>query len=126
MMYWFRSNRCTGTRLALLALAVQLVLSFGHVHYYGFAAAKATPAATENESDTAAASKLAPFHKSDGSGGFDCSICVLIQLSAGAAPAAVPALPLAGVSASGIPISIASISAASPHSPFQARAPPSS
>ena len=115
-----------GARLALLALAVQLVLSFGHVHYYGFAAAKTTPAATENESDTAAASKLAPVHKSDGSGGFDCSICVLIQLSAGAAPAAAPVLPLASVSTSGISISIASISAASPHSPFQARAPPSS
>jgi hypothetical protein len=115
-----------GARLALLALAVQLVLSFGHVHYYGFAAAKAIPAATETESGTAALSKFAPVNKSDGSAGFDCAICVLIQLSAGAAPAARPALPLASVSASGIPISITSISAASPHSSFQARAPPSS
>ncbi len=31
-MKWFRSNVQHGSRLALLALAVQLVLSFGHFH----------------------------------------------------------------------------------------------
>jgi hypothetical protein len=31
-MRWFRSNRKTGGRLALLALAVQFVLAFGHIH----------------------------------------------------------------------------------------------
>jgi hypothetical protein len=31
-MKWFRSNIQHGSRLALLALAVQLVLSFGHFH----------------------------------------------------------------------------------------------
>ncbi len=36
-MKWFRSNILQGTRLALFALAVQFVLSFGHFH--GVAAA---------------------------------------------------------------------------------------
>ena len=31
-MRWFRSNRKTGGRLALFALAVQFVLAFGHIH----------------------------------------------------------------------------------------------
>jgi hypothetical protein len=40
-MKWFRSNIKHGSRLALLALAIQFVLSFGHFH--GFAA-QASPA----------------------------------------------------------------------------------
>ena len=40
-MKWFRSNIQHGSRLALLALAVQLVLSFGHFHGV---AAQAAPA----------------------------------------------------------------------------------
>jgi hypothetical protein len=40
-MKWFRSNIKHGSRLALLALAIQLVLSFGHFHAV---AAQAAPA----------------------------------------------------------------------------------
>jgi hypothetical protein len=40
-MKWFRSNIKHGSRLALLALAIQFVLSFGHFHGL---AAQATPA----------------------------------------------------------------------------------
>jgi hypothetical protein len=40
-MNWFRSNIRHGSRLALLALAVQFVLSFGHFHG---TAAQAAPA----------------------------------------------------------------------------------
>ena len=39
-MQWFRRNIRTGSRLALFALALQFVLSFGHSH---FNAAQATP-----------------------------------------------------------------------------------
>ncbi|HEU4805234.1 MAG TPA: DUF2946 family protein [Nitrobacter sp.] len=42
-MKWFRSNIKHGSRLALLALAIQFVLSFGHHHG---AAAFAAPAAS--------------------------------------------------------------------------------
>jgi hypothetical protein len=40
-MKWFRSNIKHGSRLALVALAIQFVLSFGHFHGV---AAKAAPA----------------------------------------------------------------------------------
>ncbi|MGY4477316.1 DUF2946 family protein [Bradyrhizobium sp. USDA 3364] len=41
-MKWFRKHIRTGSRLALFALAVQFVLSFGHFH--PIAAAQAAPA----------------------------------------------------------------------------------
>ena len=40
-MKWFRKHARTGARLALFALATQLVLSFGHFHSF---AAQAAPA----------------------------------------------------------------------------------
>jgi hypothetical protein len=113
--------------LALFALAMQIVLSFGHVHYYalGLASADAAPA-TAQESGAALPSAPAPIHKSDGSVGLDCAICALIQLWAISAPGAAPALPLpVKVGANGLHVSLASASAASPHFLFQARAPPS-
>jgi Protein of unknown function (DUF2946) len=45
-MKWFRSNIKHGSRLALLALAVQLVLSFGHFHGVAAQAAPAIRSAT--------------------------------------------------------------------------------
>ena len=41
-MKWFRSNIKHGTRLALVALAIQFVLSFGHFHAVAAQAAPAT------------------------------------------------------------------------------------
>jgi hypothetical protein len=43
-MKWFRSNIQHGSRLALLALAIQFVVSFGHFHA---TAAQAAPAALQ-------------------------------------------------------------------------------
>ena len=40
-MRWFRSNVKTGSRLALFALAIQFVLSFGHFHAVAAQAAQA-------------------------------------------------------------------------------------
>src|SRR5947209_18923155 len=40
-MKWFRSNVRHGSRLALLALAIQVLLSFGHLHASGAQAAPA-------------------------------------------------------------------------------------
>ena len=127
VMHWLRTNIRLGARLALFALAMQIVLSFGHVHYYalGLASANAAPA-TSQEPGAALPSAPAPIHKSDGSVGLDCAICALIQLWAVSAPGAAPALPLlTKVGASGLHAALASASAASPHFLFQARAPPS-
>lgn len=51
-MKWFRSNIKHGSRLALFALAIQFVLSFGHHHG---AAALEAPAISVQTSDPAAA-----------------------------------------------------------------------
>jgi len=111
--------------LALLALAVQVILSVGHVHLYN-------PAPASPQSATAIASNAvlpgggAPTHNPDGSPDADCQICALLQLVATSAASVAPALPL--------PTSFRTIrlqapaelaAKSSPHSLFQARAPPS-
>lgn len=126
-MRWFRSKIRFGSRLALFALAVQVVLSFGHVHVYGFtaASAKALSAAADQSSVTLPDSRN-PIHKSDGSADFDCPICALIQLASTSAPSAAPALPvpaMLGLFKLEAPEELAL--AVSPHFLFQARAPPS-
>jgi hypothetical protein len=55
-MKWFRSNIKHGSRLALLALAIQFVLSFGH-HHDG--AAFAAPAIQASQASLASAQNLA-------------------------------------------------------------------
>jgi hypothetical protein len=127
-MHWIRSHIRFGSRLALFALAVQAVLSFGHVHLAAPAAAStnAVPAAITDQSAPALARADTPIPKSDGSGGGDCAICALIQLSSSSAPAAAPSLPLPANLA---PLALEATAewpvAASPHFLFQARAPPS-
>jgi hypothetical protein len=108
--------------LALLALAVQVILSFGHVHLSIFAP-------TSTPSAAAIGSVLpgggAPSHNPDGSPDADCQICAVMQLASMSAASAPPALPL--------PTSFRSIrlqapaelaASSSPHALFQARAPP--
>jgi hypothetical protein len=91
-MHWFRSNRVFGARLALIALAVQFVLTFGHVHL----ALQAQPAADQALSSTEARS--GGFDTSDrkpnGLAELDCPVCALIHLSAAATPSLAPVLPL--------------------------------
>jgi hypothetical protein len=117
-MRWFRTNRQFGARLALIALALQLVLTFGHVH--APSAALASAAQTSQSDGTA---PQGPSH--NGLADSDCPTCALIQLSAISAPSLAPQLPL--------PMAIdfvmlrprAEVAAATaPQASFQARAPP--
>jgi hypothetical protein len=94
VMRWFRSNIRFGARVALFALAVQIVLTFGHVHGLTPAAAKSAPLASANPSGAPAPSTFNPTDKSNGSADFDCPICALIQLASTSAPAVAPALPV--------------------------------
>jgi hypothetical protein len=48
---WFRSNRGGGAWLAFLALACQLVLTFGHVHFAGPSTISAALAGSANPAD---------------------------------------------------------------------------
>jgi hypothetical protein len=114
--------------LALFALAIQIVLSLGHVHLYAasLGSAKSAPPTIADGSSATAASTLVPIHKSNGTLDADCAICALIQLSATSVPSAAPALPLpSNFGPLGLQTTAALALAALPHFLFQARAPPS-
>ena len=79
-MKWFRSNIKQGSRLALLALAIQFVLSFGHFH----GVAHAAPAIQSGVVVTNHASpQQAPAsdHDSDRHANDGCAICAVIAMA---------------------------------------------
>jgi len=86
-MKWFRRHIKTGSRLALFALALQFVLSFGHSHFNG---AHATPA-THTLTDVANAQGLAADAASerqqggnpdtDQPSGEPCAICAVMSMA---------------------------------------------
>ena len=95
-MKWFRSNIKYGSRLALLALAIQLVLSFGHFHGLAAQAApvipsgiQTTPAALDASRATGRAApgqsaqrqKPASDHDSDRQSNDACAICAVIAMA---------------------------------------------
>jgi len=89
-MKWFRSNIKHGSRLALLALAVQLVLSFGHFHG---AAAQAAPAMQSSDVAATSAQQRSPSnHDSDRHPNDPCAICAVIALANAALSATPPLL----------------------------------
>jgi hypothetical protein len=105
-MNWFRSNIKHGSRLALLALAVQFVLSFGHFHAIAAQAAPAIQAGAA-QSDVAYTGNLpaldviskstqqpASDHDSDQHPNDVCAICAVVAMANAALFAAPPALPL--------------------------------
>jgi hypothetical protein len=101
-MKWFRSNVRHGSRLALFALAIQVLLSFGHFHGNS---AQAAPASMDTNQPglhdtvtcaavhldaTAGASHEDAFsaiglktsnHESDGRPSDDCAICAVMALA---------------------------------------------
>jgi hypothetical protein len=95
-MKWFRSNVRHGSRLALFALAIQALLSFGHFHVSG---AQATPALGLHDTVGCAATSLDAWagashedafcvvglktsdHESDGRTTDDCAICAVMALA---------------------------------------------
>jgi len=99
-MKWFRSNIRQGSRLALFALAIQFLLSFGHFHG---GTAQATPALIGAKQSGlhrtigfAATHSDAPIpsdHRSDGQPGDDCAICAVMALANAMAVATPPCLP---------------------------------
>ena len=77
-MTWFRSNIKGGSRLALFALALQLVLAFGHFH--GVAAA-AAPAIQSGSAQSAQQQQPASNHDSDQQPNEACAICAVVSLA---------------------------------------------
>ena len=83
-MKWFRSNIKHGSRLALLALAIQFALSFGHFH----TAAQAAPAIQSGLSSALDAPETAaepaqqlPNDNSGQPSNDPCAICAVIALA---------------------------------------------
>jgi hypothetical protein len=139
-MKWFRSNLRLGSRLALFALAIQCLLSFGHFH--GGTAA-ATPAslhdgaglaashfdasdrATRQDASAPVQSKARSDQEPGGQPIDDCAICAVMALANAMVVATPPCLPAPQAGAFLYLISDAAF--VDPHSArvaFQPRAPP--
>jgi hypothetical protein len=73
-MNWFRSNIQHGSRLALVALAIQFALSFGHFHGI---AAQAAPAISQ----PAQPQQPASDHDSDRQSNDGCAICAVMAMA---------------------------------------------
>ena len=124
-MRWVRSHIRLGSRLALFALAVQAIVSFGHVHLDGRTLTIAKAAATTPLDGARTASPAAPVDRPDKATDPGCAICALIQLASTSPPATAPALPPAARLAHARAQAPDDISdGASPRFSFQARAPP--
>jgi hypothetical protein len=124
-MRWFRSNRKFSGRLALFALALQLVLSFGHIHFqnifgYGPAGAAASALAPATEKSPALPSDQPSKHSDD-----YCAICATMSLLGNSFAAQAPQLPVPFVSQAAEQIDrVALIFIATPRASYQSRAPP--
>jgi hypothetical protein len=106
-MKWFRSNTRLGSQLALFALAIQFLLSFGHFHG-GVQAAAAKLSGVHDTFDLAASrtgaseraspavvvvgSKRSADHGPAGHPGDECAICAVMALANAMVDAAPPAL----------------------------------
>jgi hypothetical protein len=91
-MNWFRKHVKTGARLALVALAIQFALSFGHFHPLASAQAAAaiqtglTQAdlayiGTAQDTANAAAQKQQPANHDSDHPADSCAICAVIALA---------------------------------------------
>ena len=81
-MQWFRSHIHLGARLALFALAIQLVLSFGHIHVDKSLLSSASAASITQQSASRDGAPSAPKHR--GADDF-CAICATVGLLASSA-----------------------------------------
>lgn len=133
-MHWFRTHIRHGSRLALLALAIQFVLVFGHSHVHAHDTARpqwdSIAQAVDSESGgtglLASADDQHEPHKhrplADG-----CAICVVASLTAAAVFGASPILNLPDAVTFLYRVTDAGFAhGASAHSAFQPRAPPAS
>jgi hypothetical protein len=126
-MRWVRASRRFGSWCALLAIAIQIVLSFGHAHRIeGFRPGATSPQAAAGIPSQSAVELGDQASKPIGLRFEYCAICVVIKMGASTVPVEAPA--------SGVPV-VAGKARFAPHAEaatwtlghllFQARAPPS-
>jgi hypothetical protein len=120
-MRWFRANKTFCSRLALLALAVQFVLAFGHIHrddIYGRPAAAIAAAVPDG------GQPLQGDHPSKHGDDY-CAVCATMSLLGNSFVAVAPALPLPVASQAIEQVDrVAAIFIAPRRAAFQSRAPP--
>jgi hypothetical protein len=93
-MGWLHCHKRFGARLALAALALQIVLSFGHVHLDRVAGAwTATAAATALDKTVAQGSQQSPAQNPTSDDDY-CAICASIYLASTSFVALPPQLPV--------------------------------
>ncbi len=126
-MNWFRKHVKSGSRLALLALAIQFALSFGHFHGAGLTDGGAAVAATlaGGAAGEAARQQQPANHDTDHQPADACAICAVVSMASNGLFAAPPILLLP--QAVELPYLTPSAEFAhlgSVHPPFRSRAPP--
>ena len=137
-MKWFRSNIKHGARLALLALALQFGLSFGHFHAATAQAAALAVQSVAAQSDIPAAlgvpeavdsaARLPASHNdSDQHPGENCAVCAVIALASTVLFATPPVTLLPQAEAFSYRVTDAAFADLNPVGvAFQPRAPPAS
>jgi len=92
-MGWVRGHRRPAALLASAGLALQLVLSFGHVHLHGVGAASHSTVAATHNSVPAPAPRQHPAPNTSDDDDY-CAICASIVLVSNSLVSTPPALPL--------------------------------
>jgi hypothetical protein len=126
-MRWFRANRKLGGQLALLALAVQLILSFGHIHADDNCAPALAAASSAGTIALPKADQPWPLPSNRPANHTDdyCAICATIYLLSASSVAEAPQLSLRLVSDAIEHVDLVAVAFVAPQrAPFQSRAPP--
>jgi hypothetical protein len=126
-MRWVRTNRRLGSWCALLAIAIQIIFSFGHSHGTGgFRPGEPLLRATAGVYGGLTVEPGDPASKPIGLPIEYCAICIAIKMGASAVPAKAPAYgaPTVAGKAQLAPIAEAAAGTLG-HLLFHARAPPS-
>lgn len=122
-MRWFRSHIGLGSRLALFALAIQFVLSFGHIHVDKSLLSSASAASVAQQSASRDGVPSSP-QRHNGADDF-CAICATIGLLASSALPEAASLVVPVAAPSDWPHAFASTFVPfDSHFHFQARGPP--
>jgi hypothetical protein len=118
-MHWFRAKQSLSSHLALFALALQLALSFGHVHLDDLALGRTPIAAAQKASDSGTPAGTVP-DRDEG-----CAICAVIGLAGTPLLPDAPALVFASAQHEAfLPDLVAALDPRHTRAQFQARAPP--
>ena len=121
-MRWARTRQQCGSWLALAAMALQLVLSFGHIHLEKLASGSAI---TSVAASKAPSSQQNPAQRPANEASDFCAICATIHLTSTSFLADAPLLPVPFASRTIEQFTYFTFIAVSPQrAAFQSRAPP--